>query len=205
MKSTRHRILDVARALYREGGEAAISMRRVAGRVGVTATAIYRHYDSKEALLAEVRGEGLDQLDQYLRDALAAETPDERLERAGWAYLEFALERPADYRRIFMEPRRIEAQGSESADAELAVTHSSRGMTSALHVATHDFLLDRVEECIDAGTIKDDLPRDLVLTLWAQIHGLIALYLSGAVEGDADRFRRRYARSLGQLFAGIGV
>lgn len=188
MSTTSERILEAARALYREGGEAAISMRRIAVRVGVTATAIYRHYENKDAILVEVRGEGLERLRRHLDRAREGRNAAERLERAGWACLDFALERPEDYRALFMEPRR-----EETDDA-----------ANEVRSALFDFLLESVKECMDAGIVKGDVSREVTLTLWAQMHGLIALYLSGAIEDDPERFRKRYARSLGRLFTGIG-
>jgi AcrR family transcriptional regulator len=43
---TRALLLEHARELYLEGGPAAFSLREVARRVGVSAAAVYRHFDS---------------------------------------------------------------------------------------------------------------------------------------------------------------
>ena len=59
---------------------------------GVTATAIYRHYDGKNELIAAVMDEGLRIFTSYLRRGLDGETPEERLRLAGQAYLDFALD-----------------------------------------------------------------------------------------------------------------
>ena len=51
-----------ARAILEEEGLAALSLRSVARRAGVSHAAPYRHYKSREALLADVAVEGLAEL-----------------------------------------------------------------------------------------------------------------------------------------------
>ena len=48
---TAARLLACARDLFLAEGVAGFSMRKVASAAGVSATAIYRHYDDKETLL----------------------------------------------------------------------------------------------------------------------------------------------------------
>ena len=52
--STKDRILDAARDLFVERGEAAVTMRAVAGLAGVSTMAAYRHFPNREALLLAV-------------------------------------------------------------------------------------------------------------------------------------------------------
>ena len=72
MSDLRERISAAAQALYLEGGIDGISMRKVGNRVGVSAPAIYRHFENKEALLQEIVVEGLRILEGYLTQALDA-------------------------------------------------------------------------------------------------------------------------------------
>ena len=51
---TEEAILEAARNVLAEGGVGALSMRSLAERVGVSATAIYHHFDGKDALVAQV-------------------------------------------------------------------------------------------------------------------------------------------------------
>src|SRR5690349_913586 len=99
---TRARLLEHAREVYLEGGTAHFSLREVARRVGVSAAAVYRHFDNKEALLGAVCEEGFRTFSSYLLRALAEPTPLGRLQSAGDFYLRFATENPHDYRVIFM-------------------------------------------------------------------------------------------------------
>src|SRR5436309_821555 len=94
MSETRARILDAARSVFIEMGAEAVTMRRVAERVGVTPTALYRHFEHKDALLNTVIDAGFETFASYLYRSLQGQTPTERLERSGAAYLSFALEQP---------------------------------------------------------------------------------------------------------------
>jgi AcrR family transcriptional regulator len=51
---TRERVVEAAQALVHAAGVDSLSMRQLAGELGVTATALYYHVGSKDALLDEV-------------------------------------------------------------------------------------------------------------------------------------------------------
>src|SRR5215470_9113015 len=70
---------QAARAILEEEGLAALSLRSVARRAGVSHAAPYRHYASREALLADVAAEGLEELRGELIQAGAA--PADRADR----------------------------------------------------------------------------------------------------------------------------
>lgn len=72
---TRTRILNAARELYLEGGHRSVTMRGVAERVGVTATALYRQFDDKDALMNEVVDEGFRRFGRYLYKSLEGPVP----------------------------------------------------------------------------------------------------------------------------------
>jgi TetR/AcrR family transcriptional regulator len=65
--STATRILDVAERLFAERGYAAVSVREIAGQVGLNQASIYNHFPSKQALYEAVLERGLGPL----RDLLA--------------------------------------------------------------------------------------------------------------------------------------
>ncbi|HEY4263961.1 MAG TPA: helix-turn-helix domain-containing protein, partial [Micropepsaceae bacterium] len=60
---------EAARAILEEEGLAALSLRSVARRAGVSHAAPYRHYASREALLADIAVEGLGRLRAELAQA----------------------------------------------------------------------------------------------------------------------------------------
>ncbi len=184
--STRERILGAAREIYLEEGQGGVTMRAVAARVGVTPTALYRHFPRREALVDEVLDAGFGVFGGYLERALEGRTAGERLRLAGSGYLSFALEQPEIYRTIFMSARPAD---SEPRDAR--------------REATFRFLVERVRECMRAGEIAAGDPAATALTIWAHVHGLVSLRISGALAGSEEDFRAAYGASLGRLFGGL--
>ena len=78
-------------------------------------------------------------------------------------------------------------------------------MTSSTE--TFRFLVDRVRECVDAGVLREGDPDEMATFIWAHVHGLVSLRLSGHLEAvgtDAD-FARFYERSIDSLVAGLGT
>lgn len=187
MSEARTRILDAARALFLAGGVEAVTMRSVAERVGVTATALYRHFENKDELLRAVIDAGFQGFGGYLYRALKGKDALERLLSSGQAYLDFALEQAEMYRTIFMTPR-----PSAALEKSEPQWH-----------ATFLFLVDRVRECIQAGSLRPGEPEEVALTIWAHVHGLVSLYLTGATGMQEAAFRDAYRDSLQRLFSGL--
>jgi len=55
-KTTKQRILDVATDLFAQYGFKEVSMRQIAADVGIKASSLYKHYNSKEDILAYIFG-----------------------------------------------------------------------------------------------------------------------------------------------------
>jgi AcrR family transcriptional regulator len=87
-----------ARAILDEAGPDAVGLRETARRVGVSATAAYRHFASKEDLLASVAAEGFRELTAALEAAANGADP---LTALGLAYVEFALQKKGLFRLMF--------------------------------------------------------------------------------------------------------
>ncbi len=170
-------------------------MRKLARTVGVTAPALYRHFDSREAVLHEVIGEAYRLLTEYLFRALGESTPRERLRRAAHGYMEFAIENPRLYEVIFVPPRVI---GTEVLPPEV----------EARACAIGTFWDDRVRECIEAGILADGDAVEISQTLWAHAHGLITLHLRGRLADDGSMsdadFHKVFRASSDRLMRGLG-
>ncbi|HEY2745148.1 MAG TPA: TetR/AcrR family transcriptional regulator [Polyangia bacterium] len=188
---TKARLLGEARDLYLEVGLPRFSLREVARRAGVSAAAVYRHFDDKEALLRDVCATGFQIFSSYLVRALAARTPKERLAATSEQYLRFAVEHPRDYRFIFM--------GAAEDFATLAPADSFES------ASTFHFLVDRVRECMDTRVMHRGDPIGVAAFIWAHVHGVVSLRLSGhfANYGKGEEFARFYRTSVAQLMAGL--
>src|ERR1700730_8333961 len=111
---------ESARAILESEGLDRFSLRSVARRAGVSHAAPYRHYASREALLADVASDGLTQLRSELAHAAAA--PGDRGERVvhiGGAYLRFASRHAGLLRLMFGPelPNRADFPGLAEATA----------------------------------------------------------------------------------------
>jgi len=192
MNEPRQRILNCACELYLKDGFEGFSMRKLARAVGVTAPALYRHYENREKVLLDVVLEGHKVLGQYLYTALAGPTPRERFSRAGQAYLDFALDHPRYFQMIHAF---TEAMGLEEIPDEVAEETCAIGQ----------FWDDRVRECMDAGVLRRGDPEQIGLTLWAQAYGLISLFLRGMLDVPEDVFRGLYRGCFLRILVGLAT
>ncbi|WP_435191409.1 TetR/AcrR family transcriptional regulator [Streptomyces sp. bgisy126] len=173
--------LRAARELLEEDGSAGLSLRAVARRAGVSATAPYRHYADREALVSAVAAEGYRELAEDLTAVHPAPSTPDDLAAVAVAYVRFALEHPALFRAMFAEP--CDPTSEERVAATAAISAYVHGIVR------------------DAFPGVDD-PDALSTTVWALVHGLAFLHLDGKLdtstpEAVADRVRT----SVSALFA----
>eukprot|EP01032_Pedospumella_encystans_P018639 gene18640-21211_t len=84
-----------------ERGMAALSLREVARRLGVSHNAPFKHFASREALLAAIAEEGFTESAARLQAAISDDAGAAGIVERGVAYVTFALERPAVFRLMF--------------------------------------------------------------------------------------------------------
>lgn len=185
----RSRILEEARDLFAAEGAAAVTMRGIAARVGVTPMALYRYFASREDLLAALVEQGHATFLRYLNRALSERTPGARLAAAGAQYLRFALDHPQSYAVMFME--RAVPVGSAAAARD--------------EVATFRFLVDRIRDCAAAGELAVGDAEEAALLVWGHVHGLTSLYLAGKLAIERAAFEALYARSVDALLRGLAA
>src|SRR6185436_13147919 len=87
---TRQLILNAARELFTKEGYAETSMRRIADQIGYTATAIYHHFQDKDALLNELCLMDFRALGEALRKMGEIPDPISRIRAMGVNYVHFA-------------------------------------------------------------------------------------------------------------------
>jgi AcrR family transcriptional regulator len=121
---TRDTLVRVAADLLEEGGIEAVTLREVGRRAGVSRAAPYRHFDSKEGLLAAVCAHDLVVLREALEEAAArARTPLGALERMLDVFIASARLQPHRYGLLFSSEfeGRDDPELEEAAEACLAV------------------------------------------------------------------------------------
>ncbi len=166
--------MSEARELFLEEGLAGVSMRAVAERVGVSATALYRHFHDKDALLASLLSEAFTTFGSYLGRALGGRTPLERFRATGAAYVDFALDHPRDYELMFL-----------TNCAELGFKRIRKEVDQRSK-PTFEMLVDRVQECMDAGVFAKRDVRQASVYAWATLHGIVSLWLLGQLKEGMD-------------------
>lgn len=162
-KSYRHGNLPnamraAARVILDEGEPQAVGFRKMARRVGVSQTAAYRHFASKEDLLASVAAEGFRELTTVLEAAMTG--PDQLLD-LGLAYIEFALRNRGLFRLMFGP---ILAERAKFPHLNEAATEVFRVLQVAQTVAG-----------------RPQLDENDALAAWGLIHGLASLFIGGLV------------------------
>ena len=161
-------LLDAADALLDEGGAGAVSLREAARRAGVSATAPYRHFADKEALLAALATRGFEQFGEALGEAARESDP---LAAMGLAYVRFALARPGRFRLMF------------------GPGISDRGRYPELQAAAAR-AFERLEAGVRADPQKSREPdagrnvRVRAVAAWALVHGLAQLFLDGMLRDE---------------------
>ena len=96
----RRALVEAATALAEQGGTDGVVLREAARRVGVSPSAAYRHFPSRDGLLAAVGSAARERL---VRRMLAASpgAPDLVFRATGLAYIEFALDEPGLFEVAF--------------------------------------------------------------------------------------------------------
>ncbi|MFJ8492926.1 TetR/AcrR family transcriptional regulator [Streptomyces sp. NPDC094038] len=171
--------LRAARELLEEDGSAGLSLRAVARRAGVSATAPYRHYADRDALVSAVAAEGYRELAEYLAAAHPSPTTPDELAAVAVAYVRFALDRPAMFRVMFAEP--CDPNSEDRVAATAAISEYVRGVVR--------------------GAFPGADPDALSTTVWALVHGLAFLHLDGKLDTSTPEVVADQVRAaVGALF-----
>jgi AcrR family transcriptional regulator len=169
--STRARLVRAAVALLEQEGRAAVTLRELGRRAGLSRSAPYRHFGSKEGLLAAVAADGLWSLHDELLTAKASapeSDPMAQLEAMALAHVRFARENRQRYPLIFSR----DIRGADDPDLERAADAASE-----LFVGT-------VAAGIERGLLPAADPRRLAAAVLATAHGAAELSVAGHLEPD---------------------
>jgi AcrR family transcriptional regulator len=171
---------DLRRALVEEAvrtiqthGVETLTLRTVGERLGVSRTALYRHFADKPALLAAVGREGFRMLRLTLTEAWEQEGRGrEGFEAMGVAYVRFAVDHPSHYRVMF-------GGFIESCEKDAAFIEEA---TAAFQV-----LVDSLLEQQRAGLVRNDDPLLQARLIWSLVHGIAMLVIDGQLRGQDER------------------
>lgn len=152
-----------------------LTIRALSHRVGVSRTALYRHFADKAALLSAIGEDGFRKLTARYQRINADPSLDalSRLHMIGIEYLEFAVKNPGQYRLMFGH--------------EIIQQKRSPELIEAARETFNEFLLAvRAFQRERAVTPRD--PLSLAHLAWIAVHGLSTLMIDGQVQIIDDSF-----------------
>jgi AcrR family transcriptional regulator len=151
----------------RHAGE--LGLREVARAVGVSPTAVYRHFPDKDALLQAIAERGFGLLGAMQGRAAEGRTGADAFRAVGVAYVRFALANPAVFRLMFSSarPRDVLALPAETETEPLRILReNAAGLTPP--------------------GAPEGVPRIIAVQAWALVHGLAMLMLDNMVPADDE-------------------
>ena len=189
-------------SLARAGGPAAVSLRDVQRRAGVSNTAAYRHYADREALLVAISAHASAEMARTMETEMAqvpstrdpARAALARFRATGSAYLHFALAEPGLFAVAFLpeaHPPQPEAPPPEA--------------TGESGLGPFQLLQRCIDDLVKTGVIAPERQAYTDVAAWSAVHGLASLLLDGPLVAFGQEQRdEAIARLLDIIEGGIG-
>jgi AcrR family transcriptional regulator len=191
----RELILDAAKQVFAEDGLEGASLRAIAVRAGYTPAALYFHFESKEAIYAELLNASLESLGFAVDQAVAkTRSPQQKLKAAAMSFFQFYVANPRDLDLGFyllrggMKPAGLGRERDERLNA-------------ALQAALHPI----AEAAVDLGA-SPQKANLLMVECFAHAAGLLLLLHTGRIRmfgASAPELMEAYVRDkISQLVPG---
>lgn len=161
----RSAILVEARSILETQGEAAMTMRMIAERIGVTAMAAYKHFANKDAILQALAIEGFNQLAQVTSKARKKGelSEEEQLQAIGVAYIMQGISHPKMYRVMFGQL----TLGVPDADTKSAADEA------------YNVLCDCLRDNANYFGFEEKEAEGHAFSVWSMAHGMTSLFVEG--------------------------
>jgi AcrR family transcriptional regulator len=182
VKSGRDKALAAALQVLGSQGVSELTMRAIADAAGMTAPALYWHYQDKNALLRDVHRAVTAIYREHVYAVLADDGALTRLMAVLEAFRTFAVTEPHYHELLFLN--------------QLGSTGSRRPSSSI------QILIDRVRDCMRQNELREGEVASIALTVHAHALGLVLLYRHHHFESEGA-FGEFYRRSVERLLLGI--
>lgn len=156
-----------AHEVIAERGIEQLSLRDVARRLGVSHQAPYKHYPSRDHLLAEVIRRCFEGFARYLDARDAHDDPHADLASLGQRYLAYARKHPLEYRLMFSTPW---PEPAVHPDLVRDAVHAFDVLRNVLRRLYGDAAAQRTLVDLDA------------MFIWSNMHGLASIMQSNVME-----------------------
>jgi len=162
------RVLNAADALWRRGGEKALTMRAVARAAGTNTPAVYRRFKNREDLIRGLLLRIASRLRGHFEQG-------ETMQGMAEAYVDYALRMPNEYQLFYTHARLMSPRKGRGAPRPLRESRPNFAFVEQL--LTKEF----------GGSPEDH--TQTALSLWAVLHGTSMLLLSDSIPGHEDSLR----------------
>jgi len=158
----REELIAASLKIIAKKGLSALSLREAAKRAGVSSAAPYRHFPTKEALLAAIATQGNLAIGRFLQEEVE-QHPDDvaaQMMHAAKAYIQYAMREPATYRVMCM-----------------AMNQAQYPELKAAHEQTESMFLEMIRKGQAQNLIHDGDALDLATAAYAFLHGLATMLI----------------------------
>jgi AcrR family transcriptional regulator len=183
----RRALLDEALRTIQQESVAALTLRAIGLKLGVSRTALYRHFADKQALLSAVATEGFRLMTARLTEAWASGGM-RGFNAMGVAYIRFAMANPSHYRVMF----------GGSVDDGPRDEDLQRESTAAFQA-----LVDAIIALQAEGAFRKDDPLRLAQFIWAAVHGVSMLIIDGQFAHQQARIDDLIQFAVERINAGV--
>jgi AcrR family transcriptional regulator len=167
----RQRIMDSASQVMADVGFHHLSMRKLAGQLGMTASNIYNYFPNKEVLFIQTRLRGFDMFFAQMNEQMGeASNAEQALQQFARLLITFAQQDPGYYQLMFQPPR-LNLKDTEQLDQELEMQLARLVEEWQRHLMT--LIIDAIPSMAEQ---TDSRQKQLALFFTASIHGLVDSY-----------------------------
>ncbi|GHF81506.1 TetR/AcrR family transcriptional regulator [Thalassotalea marina] len=161
-------LLEAAKIMLTENGVDALSLRKLAERVGVSRTAAYHHFADKHALLCDIAASGFHLWQEQMNQIQATSYASKKAQYRDFVYryLAFATQNPHLYNLMFGQVVWQEQQATEALKAAAFPTFDNQ--VSVVKQWQQQALLP-----------KSHSPLRLSQVIWGTLHGIAKLTIDG--------------------------
>ncbi|WP_433042463.1 TetR/AcrR family transcriptional regulator [Dactylosporangium sp. CS-033363] len=211
-------IKTVATTLMTRGGPDAVTLRAIARHMGLTPSALYAYYPTRDALITALtidESQAMVDAMETARDALPADDKSGRLQAWVTAFRTWAMANPAGFRLVFGDPisgyrppndgtvALIENRACAGFIALVAAAWPLDGGPAPTEHEWTDFPTALVQDVRAAFPAVPPAAAALALRQWAALHGLLALEIRGRLSTHTRRPEKLYKAAIMEMLAAL--
>ena len=172
-KDLRNALIEKGIEIVSKEGIHSFSLRKVAAACGVSHAAPYSHFQNKEELLEAMQLFITDRFSKLLEDTIQKNhNISEILKDMGVTYISFFVENPAYFQFLY-------SQSNIKIDLSLSISDDQNYKPYIIYKNV-------VSELLEQTHYSEGKQNDIIITIWAFIHGVTSLATMNNVNYDND-------------------